>query len=363
MNSVYILNSSLEIEAIINDYTAKQWHTIWGSGGSFTLWAPITSYNSQYLQIGNFVWFEYESIALIEDIQKETDEDTAQLSMKVSGRLFEVAALSSRIIWGRLLKTDYSNKIIEEIIKTQVTNPTDSNRKLDNILLVQNANNIGSSVTFVNSYGNVWDQVEQLNQAYNLDTRFVFNEENKNLTVLIRAGNDLSDEVIIDTDLGILKSAEYEKDVSSYCNTALIAGEGEGTDRVLAYIGSANKGLNRKELYVDARDLQKTNDDGFTMSSDDYNAALVLRGEQKLTENLAYESYDASIELNNNSAFIFGKDFSFGDIVTLVDYNLLVSVKARVNEVLISDDEDGEKITLTFGISSPTITKIIKRRG
>lgn len=48
----------------------------------------------------------------------------------------------------------------------------------------------------------------------------------------------------------------YDLDTTEYCNTAIVAGAGEGSERKIQYVNPENSGLNRRELYVDARDLQ-----------------------------------------------------------------------------------------------------------
>ena len=123
---------------------------------------------------------------------------------------------------------------------------------------------------------------------------------------------------------------------SQYKNVTLIAGEGEGTDRVTRVIGSAS-GINRRELYTDARDIQKKNAEGQELSDAEYYALLDQRGIEKLTETKKTEEFDG--ETDPFESFIYGEDFFMGDIVQIR------------NEFIYSEDvSSGSKYYPTFEV-------------
>jgi len=74
----------------------------------------------------------------------------------------------------------------------------------------------------------------------------------------------------------------YVLDSAGYRNFARVYGEGEGSARWLTDVDDTS-GNERRELYVDARDLARTVD-GVTLSDADYDAALTQRGWEKLAE-------------------------------------------------------------------------------
>lgn len=363
MNSIiYVLNPNLEKVSVVNKYTAREWNTVWSSSGSFTLWAPITEENSTYLVENNLIWCGTRSLGVIEHIIKSTDEDTGKASIQISGRLCESNLLSRRIIWGLLTKSGFTSEVIAEILNSQVINPTNPKRKLSSIHMETPLSTLGEHISFINSYGNVWEQIEQLCLVANLDLRLIYDEETRFLNCSLKQGRDLSDIVKLSTDLGILFDSDYEKDISDYCNSVLVAGEGEGSERTITTLGDELEGLSRKELYVDARDLQSTNSSGFSIPQEEYIASLKERGRQKLTEHPVYESYEATLGVKASDSYKYGEDYSLGDIITLEDTSLQVKVQAIVREETISEDENGASINLTFGLALPTITKLIKRR-
>ena len=67
----------------------------------------------------------------------------------------------------------------------------------------------------------------------------------------------------------------------------LVAGAGEDLNRKTLMLGTDNKGLNRYELFVDARDIADTKMSGDTEVSipiEEYNKLLEVRGIEKLNE-------------------------------------------------------------------------------
>ena len=69
-------------------------------------------------------------------------------------------------------------------------------------------------------------------------------------------------------------------------------------------------GLERKEIYVDARDLQQTVDD-VKMPDAQYIATLQSRGKEKLTEQPRVLALNGTINLND-SLFVYGRDYKLG---------------------------------------------------
>ncbi|RUT62961.1 hypothetical protein C1144_04880 [Clostridium botulinum] len=62
---------------------------------------------------------------------------------------------------------------------------------------------------------------------------------------------------IFSRDFENILEQEYTDSLNNYRNTTLIAGAGEGKDRKITSI-EEGAGLDRYELYVDARDIQDT---------------------------------------------------------------------------------------------------------
>lgn len=62
--------------------------------------------------------------------------------------------------------------------------------------------------------------------------------------------------MIFNVDYDNVTNREFISDISEYKNTAIVAGQGEGAERRIRYVGNENSGLERYELFVDARDIE-----------------------------------------------------------------------------------------------------------
>lgn len=365
--NIYVLDpDDINILAVVNNYSASSWNKVWSESGQFTLWAPITPENREFLVKENLIWPDNQlCVGVIEAVHKYTSEDGMPL-MEVSGRFSESAYLTRRIIWGNVLRTESPAGVIRHIIRTQSIYASDLDRRLGAV--IQDDLTIDLSVpeheniTYCNSYGNLWEEVKGLCLEYGLHMEFRYYKTY--LRGVIFAASDRSSTVNLSTDLGFLTDSNYLWDSTDYCNAALVAGEGEGAARTTTTIIPTETLRDRRELYVDARDLQKTSaSTQDPMTTEEYIAALQQRGQTKLTEHPIYESYDCSLQLTGEEGYIFGEDYNLGDKVTLTDSVLGLQVQAIVKEHRIDEDQDGRTDTLVFGVSIPTITELVRRRN
>ncbi len=121
-------------------------------------------------------------------------------------------------------------------------------------------------------------------------------------------------------------------------------------------------GLSRRELYIDARDLQSDSDPDTLLTPEEYAAVLTVRGKEKLAENQLVRSFDTEIR-TYDPTYSYGKDFFLGDTITVTDERLGVTVDAVVQGVERSVSAQGESLTLTLGYGQPTIYDILKRKA
>ena len=138
-----------------------------------------------------------------------------------------------------------------------------------------------------------------------------------------------------------LISSAYVLDTGQFRNVALVAGEGEGKARRRTVVGEAS-GLERYELYVDARDV--SSNEG-TISEQDYMAQLYGRGVEKLGESAAGETFEG--EVDNTNMYICGRDYFLGDIVTVKNKYGIIG-NARVVEMIECWDDSGYSAVPTF---------------
>lgn len=121
------------------------------------------------------------------------------------------------------------------------------------------------------------------------------------------------------------------------------------------------KGEKRKELWVDARDLQSTDSNDMQISDFEYNKMLWQRGLQKLADYKMVENFNSVIKSFGFIQYEYNKDYYLGDTVTIIDREIGVTVDTQITEVERLWDSKGYQFTLTFGKSQPTILDVVKR--
>lgn len=120
-------------------------------------------------------------------------------------------------------------------------------------------------------------------------------------------------------------------------------------------------GLSRREIFIDARDLQSDGDPDKPMTAEEYAALLINRGQQKLAENQLVRSFAADVR-TYDPTYPYGEDFLLGDTITVTDERLGITVDAVVQGVERSVSAAGESLTLTLGYGQPTIFDKLKRK-
>lgn len=109
------------------------------------------------------------------------------------------------------------------------------------------------------------------------------------------------------------------------------------------------KGLKRKELFVDARDLQSTDNRGKALTDDEYRKLLLLRGVDKLEDYIVVRSASATLAQGSGKQYEYGKDYMEGDIVTLNLEPISVSLSIPIAKVVISKQGSIRYTDIVFG--------------
>ena len=137
--------------------------------------------------------------------------------------------------------------------------------------------------------------------------------------------------------LGNLTDEKYMEGRSNYANVAVVAGQGEGEERVTVTVGETDaQGLDRVEIYVDARHIQRDDDE----PEDEYIERLSDYGLERLAE----------CSMIQNTQFTVDDDtLSLGDIVHIFPTYSSKHIVARVVSVSIKSQKNTIVKTVSVG--------------
>lgn len=351
--------------------------------GSIEVTVPITEKNVELLVKDNVISVNDKQAYFIEYLNYDTTESDGQKKMilKIKGRDLK-KILTQRIVWDTFFisasqpKAPHVAGIMYDLVNENFINCTDENRKYPYLRLFEGdmgeKRKFGKVITnYQKTGGEVFEALQTLAQNNELGFDIEFDRKEKEFKFLVTQGKDRTkgNEIIcLSTDLSSILGSIYTYDNSSEKGIVLIAGAGEGVDRIKQTIGlddvNINHGMNRKELYVDARDEQKTVfEDGVSkeLTDDEYNALLIQRGHEKLLNCTVVTSFEADIKTYGSQQYLFEKDYNLGDKIKMRDYDIGVEIDAFVTASQESWENDEYKLSLTVGYGVPTIFDKIKK--
>lgn len=330
---------------IIENPTSAIWTRRFQQPGDFELYFPATGEMLDILADDFYITREdAPEVMLIEHIEIITNAEEGNYLL-ISGRGAE-CLLDRRIIMEQTAINGRVDAAIYRLITENAVSPADAARALPLSMDVPNVSErrIRSQYTGTN----LLEAVQEICKANGLGFRAVSDNPGivaprvELLTGADRSeGQTINSPVIFSAEYENLLSSSYVQDTSNFKNVAIVAGEGEGQARRRATYGSAS-GINRRELFVDARDLS-TNDGEFT--DDEYTAQLLTRGEESLTEHALSESFDGEIDTANT--FALDVDYTLGDVVT-VENEYYIRKNVRVSAIMETWDTEGYTAIPTF---------------
>lgn len=342
----YLLDDDLNYIQIIEVYTSMIWTTRYYTAGDFELYAPATPQLLNTIQRGYYIVRDDDltQCMIIANFEVKTDIENGDY-ITITGKSLK-SILNRRIIWAQTVLNGNVETCIRQLVTQNAINPTIAARAISRLVL---GDTIGLTATIEAQYtgDNLADTLTAIGQTYGIGWDVLLDLENKQFKFVLLQGVNRTysqstvPRVIFSNEYENLLTTDYKYNSDNYKNVALVAGEGEGTARKTQTIGTAS-GLNRYELFVDARDV--SSNDG-EISAAEYNNLLLERGAQNLAETVITESIEGEIE--PNYTYKLNRDYFLGDIVEVMNaYG--VSMSPRIIEVIECNDTDGYTCVPTF---------------
>lgn len=338
-----LLDKNLDICGILDDFSSLIWNRKYYECGNLKLQVGINYLHqldgTKYIYCKNF-----REMGVLETFNYKQKESGTTL--EYSGRFLE-SILGDRVIDHTM---NFIDKTTEEIVRCLVEefaiNVSES-RKIKNLVLGE-YKNLGNKKTIQITGDNLLDKIYELCKEDELSISLDFDFEAKKSTFNVWKGLDRRDTqninswAIFSNNFENLTDDSYSFDKTKHKNFAYVYGEGESDKRFLVEVDNTN-GSERKELYVDARDLQKDE----SMSESEYIEMLKARGFEKLEECNLVET--STFTVNPLSNLKYKTDFDLGDYAIYRNDELGILLENRIVEVSESFEDGNNKIDVVFG--------------
>lgn len=345
-----VLNKSLDVIAIVDVYESIIWTERYYEYGDFELYTAMTQDLLNYIKTDNYIQrVGSDRVMIIEEIRIDTDSETGN-HITITGRSLE-SILDRRVIWSQTTISGNLQNGIKKLINENIISPSKEERKISNFIFKDSTDSQITGLTVEAQYtgDNLYDVISKICEEKSIGFKVSLNE-NKQFVFELYAGADRSYEqtnypyVVFSPNFDNIINSNYLESKENLKNVALVGGEGEGTARKYLAIGNTS-GLDRRELFVDARDISSEGEDGETLTAEQYNELLKQRGNEYLADYTDLVSFEGAVE--TNIMYKYGVDFFDGDIVQIAnEYGH--EAKVRILEVVISENEEGNSVYPTF---------------
>lgn len=345
-----VLNKSLDVIAIVDVYESIIWTERYYEYGDFELYTAMTQDLLNYIKTDNYIQrVGSDRVMIIEEIRIDTDSETGN-HITITGRSLE-SILDRRVIWSQTTISGNLQNGIKKLINENIISPSKEERKISNFIFKDSTDSQITGLTVEAQYtgDSLYDVISKVCEEKSIGFKVSLNE-NKQFVFELYAGADRSYEqtnypyVVFSPNFDNIINSNYLESKENLKNVALVGGEGEGTARKYLAIGNTS-GLDRRELFVDARDISSEGEDGETLTTEQYNELLKQRGNEYLADYTDLVSFEGAVE--TNIMYKYGVDFFDGDIVQIAnEYGH--EAKVRILEVVISENEEGNSVYPTF---------------
>lgn len=335
-----IINGTFTRTHVIDNATSIIWVKRYNEAGEFELYLPATPERLELFTRDEIVLTrENDDIAMwVENVSLQTDAENGDF-LTVSGRSAE-CLLGRRIVPKQTTFRDTAAEtIIRSLITQNVINPAQTNRKID-LITLGTAQGYTETINKQVTGGNLLDVVSDIckEQSYGFKMSFVSSQFVFDLYKGVDRSYNQTERpfVVFSPEYENLGNSEYSEDKTTLYNAVYVAGEGEGTNRVIVGVGNT-AGLQRRETWIDARNESSDTDSG-TLTPTEYAYMLAQQGNEEIKK--ATKTVNFGGEILNFDVYKYGADYGLGDIVQIVnEYG--IQGTATVTEVTEVEDETG----------------------
>lgn len=337
-------DQSLNLLGVVDEFQSLTWERFWQRLSTFDLTLPMSADLLPYLEIGNFI--------MRDDINDVYMINSVEYSRDINGYLIahvmgvdSLALLNQRIVKDQVnFRGQVDNLIARLLFENAIPHEgytLDDYRSLGTLFSVNISGVVSDVVDMQIQYDPLLDKIYELCVQYRLGIRG--RRSNNTIVIDITVQEDHSDTIFFSDGMENLASWSLTQSNADYKSIAYIAGEGEGANRAVVTFGQG-RGLDRFEIYVDARDLTRETETG-VLPPDIYRYMLRQRGNEELINHPI--TFDLMAE-GENVVYHFPDDYNLGYIVYIETFNTDVyALVAGVTEII---DANGYSIFPTFEI-------------
>lgn len=268
-----VLDENLDVVQIIDTYQSLIWTDRYQEAGDFELCMSMTPGLFDTIKQDRYLQSRHsDHVMIIEKIAISSDDENGD-QVTISGQSLE-SLLNRRIVWGLKILNGNLQEGLQTIFNENIINPSNTNRKIENFIFESSTDSAITNLTIDTQYtgDNIYDIVTTICIEQGLGFKVTLSE-NKQFVFKMYKGIDRSYSqdsnpyVIFSPNFENLITSNYIESKAALKNVTLVGGEGEGAARRYTAVGNI-EGLNRREIFTDARDISSEIDEDITEQFD-----------------------------------------------------------------------------------------------
>ena len=314
----------------VDVWVSFYWDSPYYSEGSFTLEVRPTAENLQLLQEGRWLVRSDESPRIPMRICARANQNE-DANLVVSGYP------ATWLLTKRVSAVSVKNQNAEAAMRSLVS----AAKPWPRLAL---GTEYGFDTTFEKqtSGGSIFDYCKTIGQACDLGFRVILDGKGAEKKLLFECFRPTFDpNHRYSPQWGNLLNAGWSFADTDYANVALVQGAGEGDERATVWVGDVNAtGADRREMYIDARDIQPDEDKNETNTSQSYLEKLADRGGEKLLSQLRTGSIEFDVDDDT---------LQVGDVLSASLPQLGYTAMVRVADIITQSEDSGTTRTIRLG--------------
>jgi hypothetical protein len=353
-----LTENGLKLVGVVDDYTSFVFTRKYSDVGEWQLVINALSENAKLIKDINFISNGDGVAGIVKKVVSNIGTDNTiiysgvELKGIINQRIVMPPSNSSHLS----VTNTAPEVVIANIIDKQLINCEAEQRRIPFVRIADYLVIPDKRIDYNGRFTNAYDDITTIATANNIgwyaDIQPIEgNEQYAEIVYHIYSGLDRSINQSINSRLVLsftndnMASTTYEAN-NGVPTTALVAGQGEGVERAVVKINDATIGLDRNEIYVDARDIE-----------DD--TLLPQRGQEALAEYGDTASYQ--ITFNQFLIERYRKDFELGDIGTVDDEVVGGTVDFRLTEITEIYEQGSYNIDVVFGYDRQSLGDALRR--
>jgi hypothetical protein len=328
---VRIYNSALELQGIIDEFSALIWLRRYQMPGEFELRTPYAAESKRLLIPGNIVQ-RYDNgqtvdAGVIEDISMTADE------IVIKGRFLE-SYLDRRLIKDTTYYTGNAEDSMRRIINEMVPIPR---------LLLGADHGLTETLDFQATYKSVLNTIQKVCRGTSLGFRIRPDFSTRRMYFEVYKGADRTSstaaKVIFSEKYDNLMQESYSYNNINY-KTKIFASQLVNDVRTTYTVGGGS-GLDLREA------LLSTQVDTNNKTAAEIRDAMIRQGQRALESATIAESF--SFRTDSESPFLYREDYDIGDLVHIKHIAWNIDLILRIVEIEEDFENGGREIVITCG--------------